>query len=134
VSELLQPFRSRPFLPGMLRRFEHPLALVEVTLPEETAARLINLDDPAELVRLGLTPGTLASDDRTRTQAASARVYASGASGLRWWSKLNGDWHAVVLFLDRAPIGSLEIGTPEMLTPESPVVASACRFLAIDLR
>jgi hypothetical protein len=131
VSEMLQAFRSRPFMPGMLRRFEHRLALVEVNLPEEAASRIVDLDDPAELVRLALTPGTLASNDRKRTQAASTRVYASGASGLRWWSKLNGDWHGVVLFLDRVPIESLEIDDPKELTPELPEVVSACRFLAM---
>jgi hypothetical protein len=131
VCEMLQPFRSRPFLPGMLRRFEQPLALVEVDLLDEASARLVDLDDPAELLRLGLTPGTLASENRKRTQAAAVRVYASGATGMRWWSKLNGDWHGVVLFLDRVPIESLEIDTPEILTPEHPVVVSACRFLGM---
>jgi hypothetical protein len=131
VTEMLQGFRSRPFLPGMLRRFEHPLALVQVNLPEDAALSVVDLDDPAELLRLGLTPGTLASEDRKRTQAAAARVYSTGASGLRWWSKLNGDWHGVVLFLDRVPIERLEIDTPELLTPEHPVVVSACRFLGM---
>jgi hypothetical protein len=37
----------------------------------------------------------------------------------------------VVLFLDRVPIESLEIDTPEILTPEHPVVVSACRFLGM---
>lgn len=131
VSEMLQGFRSRPFRAGMLRRFERRLALVAVDLPAEVAARIIDLDDPAELVRLDLTPGTLASEDRKRTKAASARVYASGASGLRWWSRLNGDWHGVVLFLDRVPIASLAIGTPEVLTPQHPVVERACRYLGM---
>jgi hypothetical protein len=132
VSEMLQPFRSRPFLPGMLRRFEHRLALVAVDLPEAAASRIVDLDDPAELLRLGFTPGRLASNDRKRTQAVAARVYASGASGLRWWSKLTGDWHGVVLFLDRVPMESLEIGDPKVLTPELPEVVDACRFLAMS--
>jgi hypothetical protein len=93
----------------------------------------VDLDDPAELLRLDLTPGLLASEDRTRTQAVAAQVHASGATGLRWWSKLSGDWHAVVLFLDRAPIERLEIDRPETLTPEHPAVVSACRHLAIRL-
>jgi hypothetical protein len=115
----------------MLRRFEHGLALVEVELPEDLASGIADLDDPAQLLRLGLTPGLVASDDRVRTQAVAAQVYASGATGLRWWSKLSGDWHGVVLFLDRAPVELLEVDEPEALTPEHPAVVSACRHLAI---
>ena len=131
VSEVLQGFRSRRFQPAMLRRFDRPLALVQVELPEDIAAQVVDLDDPAELLRLGLTPGLLASDDRVRTQTVAATVYASGASGLRWWSKLSGDWHGVVLFLDRAPVERLEVDEPELLTPEHPAVVSACRHLAM---
>jgi hypothetical protein len=134
VSEMLQGFRSRPFMDGALRRFGHPLALVEIDLPDDAAAGIVDLDDPFELQRFGLAPSTLASDDRTRTQAAARRVHASGATGMRWWSKLSGDWHAVVLFLDRVPVERLEIGVPELLTSDHPVVVHACRHLAIQLR
>jgi hypothetical protein len=132
VSEMLQSFRSRQFNEGMLRRFDRPLALVKIDLPDDTL-HIVNLDDPAELQRFGLAPSRLASEDRTRTQAVARRVYASGAAGMRWWSKLSGDWHAVVLFLDRIPMERLEIGTPEPLTREHPAVISACRFLAMQL-
>jgi hypothetical protein len=134
VSEVLQGFRSRPFLDGALRRFGHPLALVEVNLSDEAAEGIVDLDDAAELLRFGVTPGTLASEDRSRTQRVAEQVYASGATGLRWWSALSGDWHAVVLFLDRVPVEELEIGTPELLTRDHPAVASACRHLAISLK
>ncbi len=122
---MLQNFRARHFRDGMLRRFDRQLALVEVNLPDDVAGRIVDLDDPAELLRFGLNPGTLASDDRTRTQEAAERIHASGAAGLRWWSKLSGDWHAVVLFLDRVPVERLEIDTPEPLTPTHPAVVSA---------
>ena len=124
-------FRSRTFRAAMLRRFEYPLALIEVTLPGATAEAIVDLDAPAELVRLQITPGELASESRSRTQTVARRVYASGASGMRWWSKLNGDWHGVVLFLDRAPVATLEIGAPVLLTSEHAAVVSACEFLAI---
>lgn len=133
VSEMLQAFRSRPFKPGMLRRFDRGLALVEVHLPDDVASGIIDLDDPATLLKLGLLPSALASDDRLLTQSIAERVYASGAAGLRWWSRLSGDWHAVVLFLDRAPVERLEIDTPELLTPSHPAVVSACHHLAMRL-
>lgn len=131
VSELLQGFRSRPFRDGMLRRFDHPLALVEVHLPDDVAAGIADLDDPRALLDLGLVPSGLASADRARTQEIAERVYATGATGLRWWSSLSGDWHTVVLFLDRAPIERLEIDAPEPLTAEHPAVVSARRHLAM---
>lgn len=124
-------FRSRPFRPAMLRRFEFPLALIEVTLQPDGAKAVVDLDAPAELVRLQLTPGELASESRSRTQNVARRVYASGATGMRWWSKLNGDWHGVVLFLDRVPVETLDIGAPHLLTPDHAAVVSACEFLAI---
>ena len=133
VAELLQPFRSRPFRDSMLRRFERQLALVEVQLPEDDAARIVNLDDAAELLRLGLAPGALASEDRVRTQAIAEQVSLGGAAGMRWWSKLSGDWHGVVLFLDRVPVERLEIDLPEVLTRRHPAVVSACRHLAMPM-
>jgi hypothetical protein len=133
VAETLQSFRGRPFREGMLRRFGHPLALVEVNVPDDVAKHIVDLDDPAQLARLGLRPSTVASDDRRRTGRIATVVHESGATGLRWWSKLSGDWHGVVLFLARAPLSRLVLGKPELLTPTHPAVVQACRHLAIVL-
>jgi hypothetical protein len=133
VAEVLQAFRGRAFQPGMLRRFGHPLALVEIGLPDAVAAQLINLDDPAQLTRFGLRPSDVASDDRRRTTAIASMVHESGATGLRWWSRLSGDWHAVVLFLGRVPVSRLSLGAPEPLTTAHPAVQHACRHLGISL-
>lgn len=133
VSETLQGYRGRPFRDGMLRRFGHPLALLEIRIPDEAAIRIVNLDDPKELLRFGLTPSEVASDDRVGTRAIGINVYESGATGLRWWSKLTGDWHGVVLFLARVPMSRLVLGTPDRLIPAHPAVAGACRHLGIAL-
>ena len=131
AAEVLQGFRGRRFHPGVLRRFGHTLALVSIGIPDDTAARITNLDDPAELVTLGIAPSTLASDERARTQAVAETLFARGATGLRWWSKISGDWHTVVLFLERAMPSTLVIGAPVPLTPQHPAVVYACRQLAI---
>lgn len=131
VAELLQGFRGRRFQAGALRRFGYTLALASVELSDDTASRIMNLDDPAVLVRLGVAPSTLASDDRTRTQAVAESLFADGATGLRWWSKLNGDWHTVVLFLARATPQTLVMGAPVPLAAEHSAVVQACRQLAI---
>jgi hypothetical protein len=133
VAEVLQAFRGRAFQPEMLRRFGHPLALVEIRLPAGVAERLVNLDDPLELTRFGLHPSDVVSDDRRRTTAIASTVHESGATGLRWWSKLSGDWHAVVLFLGRVPVSRLSLGAPAPLTAAHPAVQHACRHLGISL-
>ena len=133
VGEMLQGFRGRPFRDGMLRRFGHPLALVRIAVPDALAAGIVDLDDPARLLELSLRPSDVASDDRSRTREIAARLAEGGATGLRWWSRLSGDWHGVVLFLQRAPLARLGFGPPEVLTRGHPAVAAACRHLAIVL-
>jgi hypothetical protein len=131
TGEMLQGFRGRPFRDSMLRRFGHPLALVRIALPDDVAAGIVDLDDPARLLALELRPSDVASDDRSRTREIASRLSEGGATGLRWWSRLSGDWHGVVLFLQRAPIARLDFGPPELLTRAHPAVAAACRQLAI---
>lgn len=131
VAELLQGFRSRRFHPGMLHRFGHSLALVSIEFPEAIATGIANLDDPRTLLERGVAPSLLASDDRARTQAIAETLFADEATGLRWWSRLSGDWHSVVLFLGRAAPNTLVIGPPDPLSPAHPAVVQACRFLAI---
>jgi hypothetical protein len=131
VAEVLQGFRGRRFQPGMLLRFGHTLALAAIDLPDDTASRIANLDDPRVLLELGIAPSTVASDDRARTQGVAEALFAGNAAGLRWWSRLSGDWHSVVLFLARAAPSTLTIGTPIPLTADHPAVVQASRFLAI---
>ncbi len=133
VAEVLQGFRGRPFHDVFLRRFGHPLALVSVTVPDDLAAEIADLDDPARLVALSLHPSDVASDDRPHTREIAARLAGEGAAGLRWWSRLTGDWHGVVLFLAHAPLDRLTIGPPEVLCREHPAVVVACRHLAMQL-
>lgn len=133
TAELLQGFRGRRLHARALRRFGHTLALASVELTESAASRIIDLDDPAILVTLGVLPSTMASDDRARTQGLAEMVFARGATGLRWWSKLSGDWHTVVLFLARIPPKMLVMGAPVPLTAEHPAVVQACRQLAIPI-
>jgi hypothetical protein len=133
VGEVLQGFRGRPFRDGLLRRFGHPLALVRIGVPDELAAGIVDLDHPAQLLALSLRPSDVVSDDRSHTREIASRLYDGGATGMRWWSKLSGDWHGVVLFLARAPLAQLSVGAPEVLTRGHPAVAAACRQLAIAL-
>ena len=116
VAEKLQRYRGRAIGPGHLEEWGHPLALVSVTVADEIRAAVADLDDPAVLVRLGLSPGRVASGSRAVTQGIARAVHQAGHAGLRWWSALDGDWHGVVLFGDAAPVARLELGVPEPLT------------------
>lgn len=133
VGEVLQGFRGRPLRDSALRRFGHPLALVRVDVPDEIAQEIVDLDDPSRLLALSLHPSDVASDDRARTREIATRLRDGGATGLRWWSRLTGDWHGVVLFLSGAAMDRLRIGPPEVLTRDHAAVVAACRQLGIPL-
>ena len=133
AGEVLQSFRGRHLGPAHLRRFGRTLAVVEVTLPARLADGVADLADPATLLDHGLRPDLLASRDVQRTQALSRALYDAGLAGFRWWSSLSGDWHALVLFLDRVPLDHLEFGTPEPLSLSHPAVREAGAALGIRL-
>lgn len=133
VGEVLQSFRGRHLGPAHLLRFGRGLAVVEVTLPAGLPARLADLTDPAVLVRHGIRPDALASRDVLRTQALAGRLHDAGLAGFRWWSSLSGDWHTLVLFLDRVPLDHLGFGTPEALSLSHPAVLESAAALGIRL-
>ena len=133
VGEVLQGFRGRPLRDSALRRFGHPLALVRIDVPDEIAQGIVDLDDPSRLLALSLHPSDVASDDRARTREIATRLRDGGATGLRWWSRLTGDWHGVVLFLSGASMERLRIGPPEVLRRDHAAVVAACRQLGIPL-
>jgi hypothetical protein len=135
VGEVMQAFRGRTVGDAHLRRHGHPLALVDVRLGAGRAGMAIaDLTRPAVLDRLGLRPDVLASHDRRRTRGAARAVHAAGYGGLRWWSALTGEWHGVVLFLDRVGTAALEYGAPEPVSTSSLALREAARLLGIRVR
>jgi RES domain len=131
VAEALQAFRNTSFVPAMLRRHGHPLALVEVTIPEEEAGRIADLCDPTVLVRHDIAPDRTAHHDRQVTQAIARRLHEAGSSGLRWWSTITGAWHVWAVFLDRLPAEAVTWGVPQGLTADGEAVLEARRMLGI---
>ncbi|MGH7606243.1 MAG: RES domain-containing protein, partial [Gemmatimonadales bacterium] len=89
------------------------------------------LCDPAVLVRHALRPDLLASSRKAATQAAAAALHDAGYAGLRWWSALSGDWHTIVLFLDRVAVAAIEYLEPVELTVAHPVVKEASAAIGI---
>jgi hypothetical protein len=134
VGEVMQAFRGRTVGGAHLRRHGHALAVVEVRVDGRTRLPVADLTRPTVMAQLGLRPDLLASHDRRRTHAAARTVHAAGYAGLRWWSALTGEWHGVVLFLDRVAPEALRWGTPEPITTESPALHEAARLLGIRVR
>jgi hypothetical protein len=98
VVEQLARFRSQRLIDSMLRRRGLPLALARIELDDD--ARLVDLDDPAVLVRRKLRPSRVATRRREVTQAQARDIHADSkkAAGLSWWSTYEATWVNVTLF------------------------------------
>jgi hypothetical protein len=80
-----------PSLPGSAR------AIARYRLAND--APICNLDDPHQLLALGLRPSDVVSRDYTRTRAWARRIYDLGPwSGVRWWSYYDPAWSSFGLW------------------------------------
>ncbi len=131
VAEQLARFRGRQFRPEMLIRRGHPLALVRYEVAD--GLDLIDLDDPAVLVRETLRPSQIATRHRrvTRTTAATLFMEHPAAAGLRWWSTLEASWINVTLFAERA-VDEVRPEASIILTREVAVLGEACLMLGLE--
>ena len=129
VAERLLRFRGRMLEDVDLLLAGRRLALVGVAVEARLAAGVIDCCDPAALVAQTLRPDLLASSRLDRTQPIAAQLHRAGHAGLRWWSSVSGDWHTVVLFMDRLRSDDLHWQAPEPLTLEHPALEAACAAL-----
>ncbi len=128
VVEQLARFRGQRLVPGMLERRRLPLAVAELELDERES--LVDLDDPAELVRRGLRPSRVATRRREVTQPQALELYRSGKdAGLRWWSTYEALWANVTVF-DRAA-RRLRVVEVRRLSIADPSVAEAADLLGV---
>lgn len=132
VAEAIQPYRNQTLDEADLRLEGCALALVSAGLSHDVRAGVVDLCDPAELVRLLVRPDELAARTRATSQRVSRTVYAAGHTGLRWWSTFFGEWHAVVLFLDRLAEPPA-YGTPRPISLADPALVEATRRLDIEV-
>jgi hypothetical protein len=145
VAEVLRGLKRSPATPfdpdrhrvtrDDLRSAGLPRALVDVRLPPNVATDIPDLAEGAELARFGVRADELSANDRRVSRAAARRIHAhpDGVTGFRWWSAFGGDWHVVLLFLDRIVLGGLDFGTPEILGLDHPAVGEAARVLNLDV-
>ena len=105
-----------------------------VTLRLNESLRLVDLDDPSELVVRRIRPSQVATLRRAVTQAVATSVFEEGADGLQWWSTLEADWTNVTLFYERAlPLASI-VGPPKKLSIRLPEVQEGAERLGIRVR
>jgi hypothetical protein len=132
VAEKLQDLRNQSLEDSDLIEHGHRLALFEATLGEEAFAGVADLCDPDTLAGLRIAPDDVAAATRRTTQAISVGLHADGYTGLRWWSAFRGEWHTLVLFLDRLAAFPAWSG-PEPLTPAHDVLRQAAESLSVQL-
>jgi len=107
-----------PSLPGSVR------AMARYHLPHDSP--VCDLDDPRQLLALGLRPSDVVSRDYARSRAWALRIHRQGTwVGVRWWSYYDPEW------------ASLGLWNPERLrlkevTPlklDDPALAEAARTI-----
>jgi hypothetical protein len=65
----------------------------------DNAAPVCNLDDPKQLLALGLRPSDVVSRDYIRTRAWARRIYDEKSwAGVRWWSYYEPAWSSFGLW------------------------------------
>ena len=119
--------RLTPWSELMLRVPAMPGA-VRVVARYELAdgARVLDLDDVASLVDLGIRPSDVVTRDRTVTQSWARKAYARRQwAGVRWWSYYDPRWYAYGLW-DRRDL--VVVGV-EQLSMEHPAVVEAATAL-----
>ncbi len=134
VAERIQAFRGQELADGDLRRAGGGvLTLATIDDGGIDPGALVDLDDPATLVRDRLRPSHVASLDRARTQRMALGYFERDAVGLSWWSTLRADWTNVTLFDVRVAPGALTVEALVPLTVVEPIVVEAAARIGVNL-
>ncbi len=132
IAERIQGFRGQSLTDDDLRRQDGSRYAL-VPLDEARLGALVDLDDPAELVRRGIQPSRVAIRNRAVTQPIALSLYREGLPGFLWWSTLEASWTNATLFAERA-IPKLRIaGQPETLSVDHSALRVAADLLGVHL-
>lgn len=89
-------------------------------------AAILDLDDAATLVHLGLRPSEVVASDRDRTRPVARAAFATGEyAGLGWWSYYRPEWRNICLWDATA----VKFEGAEPLTLEHPAIVEAAALL-----
>jgi hypothetical protein len=107
-----------PSLPGSVR------ALARYHLPDDTP--VCNLDDPDQLLALGLRPSDVVNRDYEKSRQWARRIYEQRKwSGVRWWSYYNPAWSSFGLW----DTGRLKIEDVVPLRLDHPAFIEAAKVI-----
>lgn len=88
----------------------------------DTSAPIFDMDDAANLLKLGVRPSHVVTLDRVVTQAWALKVFKNKKfSGISWWSYFNSEWSVFGIWR----LEGLSVKKVEILTLKHPVVAPA---------
>jgi hypothetical protein len=132
VAEKLQRYRGQEIDAAELEEFGRRLALVPAELPPGFGPRVANLCDPDLLARHGIAPDDVAARRAATSQRIAVRLDEAGYLGLRWWSSFWGEWHGIVLFIERMEALAPRFGVPEVLFLDHAAVREAAAALGIQ--
>lgn len=132
VAERLRRLRGQVVGPRDLRdHADRPYALVP--LDDGDLRAVVDLDDPANLVKREVRPSAMATRNRTVTRRIALGIYDEGVDGFEWWSAIEASWINVTLFGDRA-VDALQVaGEPQPLTMSHPAVRAAAEVVGVSL-
>ena len=128
VAECLQYLRGHALTDADFRR-AGGVAKAIVGLRFEAGRKIVDLDDPSQLVTRRIRPSHVATMRRPVTQKIATSLFDEGAIGFEWWSTLEAEWANVTLFYERAlPFVSV-LAPPQRLSLKLPDVQAAVRHL-----
>jgi hypothetical protein len=133
VAEAIKSFRGRTIGAPFFRRADG-LILAIVPLALDDSAVIVDLNDPRNLAKRGLTPAQVATSHRPTTQNVARRLHGEGAAGFSWWSALEAEWQNVTLFESRVKKHLKLEDAPVVLHAGLPELQEAARRLVITLR
>lgn len=131
VAEFVALFRGQALPEDAFSSGERRLYLA--AMDDSALGGLVDLDDPAELVRRSLRPSEVSTRDRDVTQPIGQRLFDEGVDGFSWWSTIEASWQNVTLFAERARPKLRLVEPPLPLDRDVPDVREAARLLQVDL-
>jgi hypothetical protein len=132
VAERVKWFQGRTLTNEHLHRADgRSYALA--ALDDRGLDGVVDLDDPRELLRLGVRPSQIATHTRSVTQRIATAIFEGGASGLGWWSTIEASWPNLTLFAERSIDRLVVAGDPEPLSVDHSMVVAAAEFLDVRL-
>lgn len=132
VAERIQAFRGQTISDTDLR-LTTGARLALAALDDTSLDRIVDLDDPRELLARRLRPSAVATRNRPATRGIALGLFDEGVAGFAWWSTLEASWSNVTLFAERTLDHLVPEGKPEVLSVEHPILRRAAEAIGVRL-